>query len=216
MASPLSVFVVDDDEASRESIAAVAETLQLPVLSFASGEAFLAKYEGEQGGCVVLDVRLPGMNGLEVVDALLARRSLLAVVMVTAYGEVPLAVAAVKKGVFAFLQKPCRGHDLWSTLKDALAYNEQTQSEATQANDVLARLDSLTDDERHVLDMMLENIPSKTMAKRLGVSVRTVQFRRSAVYDRLQVDSVASLAMTLAGVCKPGSLATPPRLQPVG
>jgi two-component system response regulator DctR len=156
------------------------------------------------------------MNGLEVVDALLARRSLLAVVMVTAYGEVPLAVAAVKKGVFAFLQKPCRGHDLWSTLKDALAYNEQTQSEATQANDVLARLDSLTDDERHVLDMMLENIPSKTMAKRLGVSVRTVQFRRSAVYDRLQVDSVASLAMTLAGVCKPGSLATPPRLQPVG
>jgi two-component system response regulator DctR len=216
MASLSSVFIIDDDEASRESIAAVAETLQVPVLTFASGEAFLAKYKGEQGGCVVLDVRLPGMNGLDVVDELLAHRSLLSVVMVTAYGEVPLAVAAVKKGVFAFLEKPCRGHDLWSTLKDALAYNEQVQSEASQANDVLARLDSLTDDERHVLDMMLENIPSKTMAKRLGVSVRTVQFRRSAVYDRLQVDSVASLALTLAGVGKPGRVGSSGRLQPVG
>ncbi|HWB10644.1 MAG TPA: response regulator [Pirellulales bacterium] len=198
MVSLPSVFVVDDDEISRQSIAAVAETLQVQVFCFRDGEAFLANCKPEHAGCIVLDVRMPGRNGLEVFDELLARRVLLPVVMVTAYGDIPLAVAAVQKGVFAFLEKPCRGHHLWDTLKDALAHHERILSETSQFNDFQARLDLLSDDERRVMEMMLADIPSKTMAKRLGVSVRTVQFRRSAVYQRLRVDSLASLAAMCA------------------
>ncbi|HWB09280.1 MAG TPA: response regulator [Pirellulales bacterium] len=216
MASLPSVFVVDDDQGSREAIAAIAETLRVPVLPFHRGEAFLAKCTGEMPGCVVLDMRMPGMNGMEVVDELNARRILLPVVMVTGYGDIPLAVAALKKGVFAFLEKPCRGHELWETLKNALAHDELVRAEASQTNDILAKLDALSDDERCVMEMMLDNIPSKTIAKRLGVSVRTVQFRRSAVYERLEVDSMASLAMAVAAAGRPGRVRSAPVLQVIG
>jgi FixJ family two-component response regulator len=208
MASLPSVFVVDDDEISRQSLAAVAETLHVPVFCFGGGETFLENCRPEHAGCIVLDVRMPGRNGLEVFDELLARSILLPVVMVTAYGDIPLAVTAVQKGVFAFLEKPCRGHHLWATLKDALAHHERIRRETSQFNDFQARVDSLSDDERRVMEMMLADVPSKTMAKRLGVSVRTVQFRRSTVYQRLRVDSVASLA----AMCATSRMASPQRL----
>ena len=189
-----TVSVVDDDPSSRESIAAIAETLNVPVLTFSSGEAFLAQCTPEQAGCVVLDVRMPGMTGPEVYEAMLARGIRQPVIMVTAHGDIPMAVRAMQQGVFAFFEKPCRGQDLWESLRNALACDERARAEAAKATAIQARLRSLTDEERRVMEMMLRNVPSKTIAKRLGVSIRTVQVRRTAVFDRMGADSIASLA----------------------
>lgn len=189
-----TICVVDDDAGSRESIAAIAETLCASVLCFNSGEAFLAQCTPEQAGCVVLDVRMPGMTGPEVYDAMLARGILWPVIMVTAHGDIPMAVRAVQQGVFAFFEKPCRGQDLWESLRNALACDDRLRAETAEVAAFRSRLRELTEEERRVMEMMLRNVPSKTIAKRLGVSLRTVQVRRTSVFDRLGADSIATLA----------------------
>ena len=189
-----TICVVDDDPSSRESIAAIAQTLNVQVLSFSSGEAFLAQCTPEQAGCVVLDVRMPGMTGHEVYEAMLARNILRPVIMVTAHGDIPMAVRAIQRGVFAFFEKPCRGQDLWESLRKALAYDEHVRADSAQLTAIQSRLQALTEEERRVMEMMLRNVPSKTIAKRLEISIRTVQVRRSAVFDRLGADSIATLA----------------------
>jgi FixJ family two-component response regulator len=194
METTRTICVVDDDAGSRESIAAIAETLRVPVLCFGSGEAFLAQCAPEQAGCVVLDVRMPGMTGPEVYEAMLARGILRPVIMVTAHGDIPMAVRAVQQGVFAFFEKPCRGQDLWESLRNALACDERVRAETAEVAAFRSLLRELTEEERRVMEMMLRNVPSKTIARRLGVSLRTVQVRRTSVFDRLGADSIAALA----------------------
>lgn len=194
METQRTICVVDDDAGSRESIAAIAETLCASVLGFSSGEAFLAQCTPEQAGCVVLDVRMPGLTGSEVYEAMLARGMLRPVIMVTAHGDIPMAVRAVQQGVFAFFEKPCRGQDLWESMRGALACDDRLRAETAAIAAFRSRLHALTEEERRVMEMMLRNVPSKTIAKRLGVSLRTVQVRRTSVFDRLGVDSIAALA----------------------
>lgn len=194
METARTVFVVDDDRSCREAICAVAETLGATVLPFASGEEFLAQCTADQAGCVVLDVRMPGLTGHEVYDAMQARDLTQPVVMVTGHGDIPMAVRAIQRGVFAFFEKPCRGQDLWECLRSALAYDERLRTETVRVKTIRDRLNALTEDERQVMEMMLRNVPSKTIAKRLGISIRTVQVRRTAVFDRMRADSIAALA----------------------
>ncbi|HUY90263.1 MAG TPA: response regulator [Pirellulales bacterium] len=194
METARTVFVVDDDRNCREAIRAIAETLGAAVLPFGSGEEFLAQCTPEQAGCVVLDVRMPGMTGHEVYEAMQARNMTQPVVMVTAHGDIPMAVRAIQQGVFAFFEKPCRGQDLWESLRSALAYDERVRAETSRVRTIQERLSALGGDERRVMEMMLRNVPSKTIAKRLGISIRTVQVRRTAVFDRMGADSIASLA----------------------
>ena len=189
-----TIYVVDDDPGSRDSIASIAQTLDVQVLTFNSGEAFLAQCTAEQAGCVVLDVRMPGMSGHEVYETLRARSILRPVIMVTAHGDIPMAVRAIQRGVFAFFEKPCRAQDLWESLHAALAHDDRVRAETSRLLEVQSRLQTLTDEERRVMEMMLRNVPSKTIAKRLEISIRTVQVRRSAVFDRMGADSIATLA----------------------
>ena len=189
-----TIYVVDDDPASRESIAAIAQSLGVQVLTFSSGEAFLAQCTAEQAGCVVLDVRMPGMSGHEVYETMRARNIPRPVIMVTAHGDIPMAVRAIQRGVFAFFEKPCRAQDLWESLHAALAHDDRVRAETARLLEIQSRLRTLTDEERRVMEMMLRNVPSKTIAKRLEISIRTVQVRRSAVFDRLGADSIATLA----------------------
>ena len=194
METQRTICVVDDDAGSRESIAAIAETLCASVLCFSSGEAFLAQCTPEQAGCVVLDVRMPGLTGPEVYEAMLARGIQRPVIMVTAHGDIPMAVRAVQQGVFAFFEKPCRGQDLWESMRNALARDDRQRAETADVVAFRSRLGELTEEERRVMEMMLRNVPSKTIAKRLSVSLRTVQVRRTSVFDRLGADSIAALA----------------------
>jgi two-component system response regulator DctR len=114
--------------------------------------------------------------------------------MVTAHGDIPMAVRAVQQGVFAFFEKPCRGQDLWESMRNALACDDRLRAETARTADFRSRLRELTEEERRVMEMMLRNVPSKTIAKRLSVSLRTVQVRRTSVFDRLGADSIAALA----------------------
>lgn len=194
MALP-TVFIVDDDDSSREAVAALARSLPASIETFASAEAFLQVVDASRRGCLVLDVRMPGMSGLELYRQLRERNNQMPVIMVTAYGDVPMAVGALRAGVLTFLQKPGREHELWEAIRDALALDAKRHEHAQTLDDIQRRLCSLSDEERQVMEMMLKDVPCKSIAKRLGIGMRTAQARRAAVFEKMAADSLPQLAL---------------------
>ena len=189
-----TVFVVDDDDGSREAVAALVRSLPAAIETFDSAEAFLQAFDPARPGCVVLDVRMPGLSGLELYAELAARDNQMPVILTTAYGDVPMAVRALRDGAFMFLQKPCREHELWETLRDALALDLQNYEQRRRIADTKAKLSSLTDEERTVMELVLADVPCKAIAKRLGIGMRTAQARRAAVFQKMSAESLPHLA----------------------
>lgn len=189
-----TVFVVDDDDGSREAVAALVRSLPAAIETFDSAEAFLAAFDPARAGCIVLDVRMPGLSGLELYAELAARENQMPVILTTAYGDVPMAVRALRDGAFMFLQKPCREHELWETIRDALALDLQSYEQRLRIAEMKAKLSSLTDEERAVMEMLLTDLPCKAIAKRLGIGMRTAQARRAAVFQKMSAESLPHLA----------------------
>ena len=197
------VFIIDDDEMSRDSICALVESMHIRTKSFDSGEAFLSSYDPSQPGCVVTDVRMTGMSGIELQERLQELGYQIPTVVITAYASTPVTVRAMQNGAVTLLEKPYNEHALWDAIRKALAQDTEQRKRREHLDELRQRYESLNDDERRVLDGIMNGKANKAIASELDVSVRTVESRRHNVFKKTGTESVAELVkfvMTLRGV----------------
>ncbi|GLV20517.1 DNA-binding response regulator [Sphingobium sp. TomMM35A] len=191
MSEPFPIYVVDDDEAIRRSLSFLLKTSGYAVRLFEGGAAFLKEAAGLEPGCVLLDVRMPDIDGLEVQRELRARGVMLPVVIMTGHGDIDMAVAAMKAGASDFIEKPFEKAALLGCVEAARTLSLAERGAGTRADDARARLNVLTDREREVLDGLVEGLPNKTIAFDLGISPRTVEIHRANLMQKLEVKSLA-------------------------
>ena len=194
------VFIVDDDEAVRDSLRLLLKSVGLNPVTLASAHEFLEVYDPDQPGCVVLDVRMPQMSGLEVQEQLNLRGAIVPVIFITGHGDIPMAVEAMQAGAFDFLQKPFRDQDLIDRIQRALAKDRANRDYLSQRGQVRERLESLTPREREVLTLVIAGRQNKIMAADLGVSQRTVEIHRSRVMEKMGATSLAQLVRMMMDV----------------
>lgn len=187
------IFIVDDDDAVRDSLQALLEAKGYAAEAFASAESFLAAYRPTQGGCALIDLRMPGMDGLALLDRLRASGSALQVVMVTGHGDVPLAVKAMKAGALDFIQKPYANETILELIERALRVAPQTGFADLAPDEIRTRAESLTPRERDVLEQLVVGRPNKLIAHELKISPRTVEIHRANVMRKMQADSLSHL-----------------------
>lgn len=187
------VYIVDDDEAVRDSLAALVEVAGLKAAAFANPLAFLRHFTVDQPGCVVADLRMPFMDGLELQEELTKRGAALPVIVVTAHGEVSAAVAALRAGAVDFLEKPFDDGIFLSRVHEALQKDARQRRDRSAAASALARLAQLSAREREVAALMVEGCANKVIAARLGIGVRTVETHRANIHAKLGVRTVAEL-----------------------
>jgi two-component system, LuxR family, response regulator FixJ len=188
-----TVFIVDDDEAVRSSLRLLIKSLGLTPTVLGSAREFLDKYDPAQPGCLVLDVRMPEMSGLELQEQLNRQGAVIPVIFITGHGDVSMAVEAMQAGAFDFLQKPFRDQDLIDRIQRALQKDRANRAVLDERSVIRQRLDSLTPREREVLDLVASGKPNKIMAADLGVSQRTVEIHRARVMEKMGAASLAQL-----------------------
>jgi FixJ family two-component response regulator len=191
--TPPIIFVVDDDDLARNAVIALVAAMGIETQAFASAEEFLAAYDGRRPACLVTDVRMLGMSGLELQEELQRRGETIPVIVLTAFANTPSTVRAMKNGAVTLLEKPCRDDELWEAVRDALASDRQTLATEQSQADVRARLESLTAKEREVLDCITAGDANKVAAKKLNCSVRTVELHRRSVFQKMKAESLAEL-----------------------
>ncbi|MDQ7747020.1 response regulator transcription factor [Hydrogenophaga pseudoflava] len=198
------VFIVDDDAGVRDALAWLLRTRRLLSECYESADAFLAEIghwssEPAMPCCLLLDVRMPGTSGLALFEQLLALpwQSAMPVIFLSGHADVPTAVDAVKRGAFDFCEKPFSDNALVDRVEQALARSAQVQEGRRAQRSVQQRLDSLTERERDVMDLVIAGLPNKLVADRLNISVRTVEVHRSRVFDKMGVKSAVELANAL-------------------
>ncbi|MDH3647567.1 MAG: response regulator transcription factor [Gammaproteobacteria bacterium] len=194
-----TVFVVDDDEAVRDSLSLLMEAESLSVECFSSPIEFLERCPDDRPGCLLLDVRMPQMSGLELRDELQKRGSMMPIVFITGHGDVPMAVDAMKHGAIDFIQKPFRDEELLERVHQALERNQVDRCSAAKIQDVSERIARLTPRETEVMAMVVAGNANKVIAQELGVSQRTVEIHRARVMEKMGARSIAHLVQ-LAGV----------------
>lgn len=187
------VFVVDDDDALSDSIACLLESANLPCKLFADANAFLEFCTPQHQGCILLDVRMPGMGGLELQDTLKANGIELPVIIITGHGDVPLAVRALKSGAFDFLQKPFNAEVLLERVHAALEQFEGSRRKNLKRDNLRSHFDALSDREREIMEFVVAGDSSKVIGMRLGISSRTVDIHRSNIMKKLNVLTIADL-----------------------
>jgi two-component system, LuxR family, response regulator FixJ len=190
---PATVFVVDDDEGVRNSLRFLLKSVGLATRIQSSAGEFLESYKQSQPGCLVLDVRMPGMSGLELQQQLNLRGATIPVIFITGHGDIPMAVEAMQHGAFDFLQKPFRDQDLIDRIQRALERDARSRKALSQHSQIRTRIESLTAREREVLALMTQGKPNKVMAAELGVSQRTVEIHRARVMEKSGAASLAQL-----------------------
>lgn len=193
MNSDSTVFVVDDDPGARESVVALVGLKGLRAEGYASAEDFLAKYDPSWAGCLVVDVKMSGMSGLELLRKLNDRKSHLPVVVITGYADVSLAVKAMQEGAFTFLEKPCQEQALWNAIQQALEREKSQQPQRRERTETEACLTTLTDDELEVFRRLLAGHANKRIAADLDIGLRTVELRRSNIMKKMQASSLPDL-----------------------
>src|ERR1700686_4580558 len=188
-----TVHVIDDDDGMRRALSLLLSTLGYKTLVFANPGEFLAQFDPDKHGCLVLDIRMPGMSGLELQQHLNRMGSMLPVIFITGHGDVPMAVQAMKEGAFEFVQKPFRDQDLLDRINHALKQDAENRSTVARRTEVLHRLESLTPRERQVMDLVVEGAANKVIAIDLDLSERTVEIHRAKVMEKMGARSVAHL-----------------------
>lgn len=204
------VYVVDDDQGMLESTVWLLESVGLQAVPFTSGQAFLDSCSEDIPACVLLDIRMPGMGGLAVQDALRERGSQLPVIFVSAHADVPIVVRAFRAGAVDFIEKPYNEQLLLDSVQRALRQRARPSAAGPQASEVQQRLDQLTPRERDVLLPLVQGRSNREIAEQLGISVKTVDLYRSRVMKRMQADSLPALV----GMCIGVGLVEPFTLQP--
>jgi two-component system, LuxR family, response regulator FixJ len=188
-----TVFVVDDDDGMRAALSTLLSTVGYTTAVFSSAQDFLQRYKPDEPGCLVLDIRMPEMSGLELQQHLNRTGSMLPVIFITGHGDVPMAVQAMKEGAFEFIQKPFRDQDLLDRINHALQLDAENRKTVARRAEVQRRLESLTPRERQVMDMVVDGGANKVIAIDLGLSERTVEIHRAKVMEKMAARSVAHL-----------------------
>jgi len=188
-----TVFIVDDDEAVRDSLRWLLEANGYRVRAFESAEAFLAAYDPAAVGVLIVDVRMPGMSGLELQEHLLARQIAIPIVFITGHGDVPMAVSTIKKGAVDFIEKPFNDVDLRVIVANMFEKAHEQAAEAANRRDREAMLARLTSREQQVLERIVAGRLNKQIADDLGISIKTVEAHRANIMEKLQVATVADL-----------------------
>ena len=188
-----TVFVVDDDPAMRDSLCWLLQSVDLHVETYPSADAFLAAYDAARPGCLVLDVRMPGMSGLNLQDELRARDIRLPIIMLSGHAEVPTAVRALKAGAIDFMEKPFSDELLLDRIRQAIDLDREQRDAGARRAAVAERYALLTPREREVMELVTAGKANKVIAAELGLSPKTVEVHRAAVMDKMHADSVADL-----------------------
>ncbi|MFI5397089.1 MAG: response regulator transcription factor [Candidatus Binatia bacterium] len=193
MHSNATVFVVDDDPAMRESLRWLIESVGLNVETFPTAQEFLESYDPSTPGCLVLDIRMPGMSGLDLQSELAARKIPVPILIITGHAEVPVAVRALKAGALDFIQKPFSDQLLLDRIRRAIEADVLSRRAWSERAEVAARVGQLTPREREVMDLVIAGKANKVIASELGLSPKTVEVHRAHVMKKMQVDSLADL-----------------------
>lgn len=193
-----TLHIIDDDEAIRDALSWLFQSRNVPARCWPSAEAFLDAYTPQTAGCLLLDVRMEGMGGLELFDRLQNLGCRMPVIFLTGHADVPMAVAALKKGARDFVEKPFNDNELVDRVIEALAFDAgQREREAGQAG-ITARLATLTHRERQVMELVVAGRLNKVIADELGISMRTVEVHRAHVFEKMRVKTAVELARLLA------------------
>ena len=190
---PQLIYVIDDDEAVRDSMGMLLESADLPYRCYASADSFLDEHDGSQRGCLVLDIRMPGMTGLELQQRLAGIGSSLPVIFITGHGDVPMAVEAMRQGALDFLRKPVNESDFLERIAYALDLESGNWHQKIDREKTRERIESLTEREQEVFQLVAEGMANKAIASELGISERTVEVHRSQVMKKLDARTLAQL-----------------------
>lgn len=191
--APRTVFVVDDDDAMRESLEFLLGSVGVEARPFASASEFLEFYRPEMGGCLLLDVRMPGMGGLELQERLRALGYKIPVVIMTAYADVPMAVRAMQAGALDFIEKPFNDQQLLDRVHKALEQEHTLRNEQAEQAPIRSRFEQLTPRESEILKLVVEGYLNKQIASELGLSIKTVEQHRARVMEKTEAGSLADL-----------------------
>jgi two-component system response regulator FixJ len=198
-AADRTVFVVDDDAAALDSLVMLLRSDRLNPSGFSSAQAFLDQLAPDARGCIISDVRMPGMDGVELIRALKARRCLMPVIVITGHADVTVAVQAMKAGAAEFVQKPFESELILRLVRACLEENDDAVDASAKRLRVMRRIESLTTRERQVLDLIMEGASNKLIASSLDISPRTVEIYRANVMSKMRADSLSDLIrMTLS------------------
>jgi two-component system response regulator FixJ len=196
MSNDVVVHVVEDEPAMRDALLLLLRSANLEARGYGSAEEFLVEPDSRRSPCVLVDVRLPGMNGLALQKELALRRAGPAIVMITGHGDIPLAVAALKAGAMDFVTKPFDPAALLDSVRAAQRHVEEIRRRATADAEIDGRLKSLTPRESSILELLVEGCSSKSIAAKLGISPRTVEHHRARIMEKMQARSVSQLIRT--------------------
>jgi FixJ family two-component response regulator len=192
--STLTVFVVDDDPSIRKSLSLLLSSAGYGVKTFASAKEFLESERGTPGpACLVLDVKMPGLGGLDLQEELKSRNTIIPIIFITGHGDIPMSVQAMKKGAVDFLSKPFDDGDLLDAVKEALLKDSQARADFNEQKHIIQRLDSLTTREHEILTYLITGMLNKQIAYELNISERTVKAHRKQVLHKMGVNSIAEL-----------------------
>ena len=193
MSKQATVFVVDDDQAMRNSLKWLIESVGLKVKTYASADEFIKDYYPGRAGCLLLDVRMPGMSGLELQEQFVEQQIKIPIIIITGHGDVPMAVRAMKAGAVDFIEKPFNDELLLESIRNALIKDVDQRTVQSARADIATRLAHLTPREHEVMEMVTSGRANKDIAKTLGVSSKTVEAHRARVMEKMQASSLAEL-----------------------
>lgn len=188
-----NVFVVDDDQAMRSSLKWLIESVGMRVETYATADEFIQNYYPGRAGCLLLDVRMPGMSGLELQEHFLKHQINIPIIIITGHGDVPMAVRAMKSGAVDFIEKLFNDELLLESIRNALALDTEQRKTQAERAEIATRLANLTPREHEVMEMVTAGKANKEIAQALGVSAKTVEAHRSRVMEKMQADSLADL-----------------------
>jgi RNA polymerase sigma factor (sigma-70 family) len=188
-----TVFVVDDDEEVRSALKLLFESVGLPVICYASALEYLDRFNESLPGCLVVDIRMPGMSGLDMQEKLNELPIHPPVIIITGHGDVPMAVRAVQAGAVDFIEKPFRDQILLDSVHRAIEKDAQKRGEASRLSEIREHLNLLTPREREVLDLVISGMRNKNISEQLGITLSTVEAHRSRVMEKMQADSLSHL-----------------------
>ena len=195
MKSEPTVFLIDADGPTRDAVRDLVYTMNLPCEAYTSGQEFLDAYAPSRPGCVVLEVRIPEVNGLEIQERLTAQGAIIPVVFLTAQATVSIAVRAMRAGAVHFLEKPFREHELWDAIQEAVVLDAERRRSTAERERIDGQLAELTPKERQVLEMLAEGKSKHTIASEVGVSVRTIEIHRNRAMKKLGLSSLIELLL---------------------
>ena len=196
MTQPI-IYVVDDDGAVRDSLTELGQSMGLKVEGYETALEFLDGVDPNQPGCLILDIRMPGMSGLELQDQLKSQGIFLPVIFVTGHGDVPMSVQAIKKGAHNFLEKPFSPEQLVENIREAINLDASLRQMNRRQSQATGRLESLTGEERRIMICIAEGMTNNDIAAKLDISLRTVQFRRASIMKKIGAESKAEMVQVV-------------------